>query len=340
MTHPVPQDTAAEGRNRQIDQLKGLGAAFVVLIHAPPLVHSSVASLAWIGWSIQMLCLVAVPFFFMASGYHLAKRWSSEATPKAPVRQSLRLGMLYIPWFALYAVGDALYGRPWEPIAVLRRFLSFSDGDIPTGAFHLWFLPSLIYAQWCLWASFRFAKGPMPALLSGLALYASLGVLQAAGIALPWGLRSHEGLGLAMLGMASGALLPKIPLERWPTRTALLGALALLPLEGWLWRAFAGENIPAIMVARYLLPAALLVAALKGEFKVPAPFARLLDALGAESTGIYVLHLGFLVFLPWTTLVPNGFLRDNLVAWSTALALSWACSRMLRSSSTTRWLVR
>lgn len=340
MSPEGPRPSRDTGRNRQIDHLKGIGAVCVVLIHAPPFLHSAVAGLAWFGWAIQMVCLAAVPFFFLASGYHLAGKWSKDSRPSAPVHQSLRLGMLYIPWFVLYALGDLLWGRAFDPVAVLRRFLSVSDGDLATGAFHLWFLPSLIYGQWCLWISIRYAKGPLPAFLAGLSLYAALGALQAMGQPLPWGLRAHEGLGLALIGISAGALLSRHPLSSWPTRPLLLGTLALLLLEGYLWRELADQRIPVVMVARILLPAALLVAALRGSFRLPERLARILDALGADSTGIYVLHLGFLVFLPWTTLVPNGFLRDNVLAWSAALALSWACSRLLRSHAATSWLVR
>lgn len=326
------------GRNPSIDRLRGVGALCVVLIHATPLIHSSRPAVALLGWALLILCQAAVPYFFLVSGYHLARKWSRGTDAAPPLRSTARILLLYVPWFLLYLGIDIGLGRPVDPVATLRRFLSFSDGRLPISGFHLWFLPSLVYGQWALWLSFRFLRGPMPALLAGIALYLSLGACDLVGIRLPFGLVAHEFLGMSLLPTALGAWFA-VHGSRWSIRPSFVAAIAAAQLlEAGAWR-LAGVPVPAFQILRQILPLALLAAAVGGTIGFGRTLDRILDALGKESTGIYVLHLAFLVAIPWSVLVPSGFVRDNFVVWPCALALAWATSRLLRTSKATSWLV-
>ena len=65
-------------REKNLDILRGIGAVAVVLIHAPPLYHSSVPLLKAMGWCILLVCQLAVPLFFMISGYLEGRRHSEH----------------------------------------------------------------------------------------------------------------------------------------------------------------------------------------------------------------------------------------------------------------------
>lgn len=326
-------------RDPSIDRLRGLGAWCVVLIHATPFLASSIPLLSAAGWTLLVLCQDAVPFFFVLSGYYLARRWKDQSRPTPPWRGTGRILSLYVPWFLVYLAFDAARGLPIDPILVLRRFASLSDGTAPTTGFHLWFLPSLVYAQWVVWGLARLSRSPWPAVALGAALHMALGALDLSGARLPFGLASHEFLGVALPATSLGAWIA-MRSPRWSPGLWWLSGLAALQLaEALAWK-LAGVGIPSFQILRPILPAALLLTVLTRSVSFGAVPDKVLDALGRESTGVYVAHLAFLILVPWEVLVPNGFVRHNLVIWAGGLSLAWITSRALASRPATSWLVR
>lgn len=324
-------------RNAAFDRFRGIGALCVVLLHAPPLYHSGVEPLRALGWLLRAACQCAVPFFFLLSGWMLATRWASGRTSPRDLLEGLgRLAKLYVPWFALYLALDLAAGLPSGWIEVARRFAGFSEAALDTRGYHLWFLPSLMMAQVATWASLRWTGSVLPALAVGAALYAGAGILEILGLPFPLGLAPHEGLNISLVCVAAGAALVRSRLPSAGTwGMAAWIALPVLWLETFALGAFAGDPwaIAAFPILRILLPALLVLALHRSPDLLGRGLAgRFLDLAARNATLIYVAHLAILVLVPFDALVPNGFLRDNLVRWSVAFLLPILLGEILRRS--------
>lgn len=323
-------------RNGAFDRFRGIGAVCVVLLHAPPFYRSSVEPLNIAGWSLRMFCQAAVPYFFLLSGWMLGSKWiAGRRGNQELARTARRLLSLYLPWFGFFLLLDAIGGQPTSPIAVLRRLVGFSDRNLDTRGYHLWFLPSLLLAQCLVWWSLRKTGNVKPAVFAGVALYVAMAVADAVGWNLPWGLAAHEGVDVSLVCVAMGALLALRPLawsDRFLAGVVVLCVPATL-LEGVLWDAARRTSwtVHSFGMLRVLLPLLLLAWLVrKPKFVGGGGIGKLLDFLGTNATGIYVIHLAFLVLVPYAALVPSGFVRENLVRWSTALLGASVLSDLMR----------
>ena len=324
-------------RNRTLDRLRGLGAVAVVLLHAPPLYHSGVPALRNAGWVLREFCQLAVPFFFVLSGWHMGRKWESGRQGWSELAGTLaRIGKLYLPWFLLFEALDIVQGLPHGWIAVVRRFAGFSDSSLDTRGYHLWFLPSLALAQVLCWCSLRRFRSILPALIPGIGLFAFLGWMEMAGGKLPWGLAFHEGFNLSLGCTAMGVLVGRLPkggpvLPNW----SLLAMSLLVVLESATMDSLSGTHwaIHPFQFTRLALPTILLLWAVHHpDAGGDASPGRSMDFLGRVSPGIYTSHIAFLSLIPFESLVTNGFLRDNLVRWPVAIAGSALLSLLLSRS--------
>lgn len=323
-------------RNGAFDRFRGIGAFCIVLIHAPPLYHSETEWIRIAGWILRAICQSAVPFFFLLSGWMMAARWTAGRRSWRDLLAGLgRLMILYCPWFALHLALDFAMGLPVSPDVVARRFAGFTDSTLGTTGYHLWFLPALALAQVATWASLTWTGSVRPALFSGAAIYLAMGVLDAAGGALPWGLAPHEGLGLSLAGVSTGAWLAVsgIP-DRLggKGRVVVLGLAALL-VESFLWDALLGGDwsIYSFPILRLVFPA-LLVAYLSRHPDLAAggSWGRLLDVVARNASVIYVAHVAVLTLVPLWTLVPDAAIRDHLVRWIVAFLVPIALGEVVR----------
>ena len=90
-----------------IDIAKYVSALLVVCIHTFPFYEVSVRLNAY--W-IQTVCRLAVPFFFVSSGFFFFRKWDKnhpEANQEALSRYEKRLGKIYLDnyLFAVYDLG-------------------------------------------------------------------------------------------------------------------------------------------------------------------------------------------------------------------------------------------
>lgn len=127
-----------------LDWFRLAAAIFVIAIHTSPLIDFSSAADFWL---TRVFARVAVPFFFMLTGYFLARNQFTRL-PHVWKRTALAYGAamsLYLP-LNLYAGGMTL------PEALQKIFL--------TGTFyHLWYLPATLFALPFVWMLCRlFAK--------------------------------------------------------------------------------------------------------------------------------------------------------------------------------------
>ena len=323
-------------RNGAFDRFRGIGAVCVVFIHSPPLYHSGVAPLRAAGWGLLVLCQVAVPYFFLLSGWMLGVKWAQgRRTWNEFSRSTIRLLRLYVPWFVFFLGLDVLGNLPHGWPEVVRRFAGFSDSRLETRGFHLWFLPSLILAQIASWSVLHRWKSILPVLAVGAVLFGALGWMDLHGGKLPWGLISYEGIDLSLICVATGIWLG----NRWgKTPPRIPGVLLLISppalfLEAFLQDRFGGGplRIPPFLITRLAIPALLVVwLASHPTFAGRGRVGWFLDLLGKHSTAIYLAHLAFLTLVPFEAWVPNGFLRDNFVRWPAAIAGSIALSMLLK----------
>ncbi len=174
--------TTPARRGPALDRFRLAAAVLVVAIHTGPL-----ASFApgWDLWLTRGLARVAVPFFFMVTGYFLAKgNWQGTG------RAFRRLLALYLAAVVLYLPLNLYAGSlpGWRELLYTGTF------------YHLWYFPAVLLGLWV--ARGLAALGPR----AGLALAGGLYLLGLGGdswygltAALPPLRRFYDGL-LALLG--------------------------------------------------------------------------------------------------------------------------------------------
>ncbi len=131
-------------RNITIDYFKIVLSIFVVLIHMDPLFEGW-DYLSILGWEISNgLSRIAVPCFFILSGYFFSSKIDKWELVKAYIR---RLGIVYAVWAIIYLSFYSTIG--WTSISfdsgvsLIMKFL--------LGYNHLWYLVALIEAALILY---------------------------------------------------------------------------------------------------------------------------------------------------------------------------------------------
>lgn len=119
---------------KMIDVMKFVAAVLVICIHTSPINGE-------IGYFLNnILARIAVPFFFLTSGYFLYSK--VEKDYKYIYKYIKKIFYLYSSWYIIYLIFRLLMGimngLSIKSIIVLLREFLFS------GYYHLWYLPSLI----------------------------------------------------------------------------------------------------------------------------------------------------------------------------------------------------
>lgn len=130
-----------------IDIAKYVSALLVVCIHTFPFYELSISLNTY--W-IQTVCRLAVPFFFVCSGYFFFRKWDAnnpEANHEALALYEKRLLKIYLIWTVIYlpyTIWDYAHSgfRIYHIIAYLRDVL------LNGSYYHLWFLPALMLSTW------------------------------------------------------------------------------------------------------------------------------------------------------------------------------------------------
>lgn len=170
-----------DNRNRQnyhcIDLAKFICAVMVVMIHFPRL-NSSSQPVQYLLFVFQeYYTRIAVPFFFVCSGYFLYRKTSLDAFDVGPTKKYVvRLLRLYVIWTVIYfpsylrdfAVKDKgfLYGA-----AVFIRSFLFTSPYV-----HLWYLPATAFSVALISFLLR-KKWPPERIMLAAAMFYALGLL-------------------------------------------------------------------------------------------------------------------------------------------------------------------
>ena len=114
-----------------LDHFRLTAALFVVAIHTSPLAFWNETADFWL---TRVLARIAVPFFFMVSGYFLAKGgWRKDKVK----RFLLKTFLLYLISIFLYLPLNIYAGLPSIGEMLKRLFL---DGTF----YHLWYFPAVL----------------------------------------------------------------------------------------------------------------------------------------------------------------------------------------------------
>ena len=153
-------------QNNAIDLAKFICAAFVVAIHVAPFGSTNgTGVISYFNFFIQdYLARIAVPFFFITSGYFLFRKTDMNNFDIKPAKQYvIRLIKLYLIWSLIYfpvKLGSIITDKK----GILHGISTyFKDFIFSTSYSHLWYLNALIFATAIL--SLLLYKRVKPAIL-------------------------------------------------------------------------------------------------------------------------------------------------------------------------------
>lgn len=304
-------------RNSVIDILRVIGAFLVVTIHAYPFQDI----LPVVNFILtQSVARVAVPFFFVTSGYFLASTFAKG-----------KFGgwMRKILW--LYLIWMIIYAPMWMPkLFELRYPVLPALNIILIGYFHLWYLIALAMAAGVLFFLRNLPERTLAILLSaalalGLALqYISLyshNDVLVERLDHSYLYRSFLTIALPYLGV--GYLYARgSEFSEWLASNSLallVAGLTLLSAETWLnWHFALSQSKCDNLFGVALIVPALFSIAKRQTFSVSG---RLSYSLGPISLAIYLLHIGF--FLILTRYSGLGPAATWLVTFAVSVVAGW-----------------
>ncbi len=302
-----------------IDLFRYLLCFPVSLIHAMPQIESK--SLTFVQLIAVLISRVAVPFFFISSGYFI--RIPEIFSIRILMQPLIRLLLVYFAWSLIY--------NSYSNI-VCKCYQNFNLPMLITAgqAYHLWFLPvlgvtitaasaAIILIGWRLTSIFAAILA-----IAGLFFGAYQDMLDLPKVG---GVRLMMAPALVMIGYWFART--NLRLSTWVTVFGILMSLILSFSEELMISTISGETIRShhMVLMTYPLGAfTFLLALTVPQLKWIAPIAR----LGQISLGIYASHLIFLLILESQTF-PDGPASPWAMAVSATLmatALSLLISRI------------
>jgi len=312
-------DRSAARSSRNIggtDWLKFMAALLVIANHTSPLASVSPQADFWVAGLISR---VAVPIFFIGSGFFLFRKFADDASANrsAVLRYTNKIALLYGLSILIYLPLNAYKGdfaQGFDFGSVLRDIVL--DGTF----YHLWFFPALWIGVWLIYFLSRLPSMAW-AWTAAIALYAfgllgdgyygfaanTLHLKPAYDALYAWMDCTRNGLFFAPLPILAGATLarrglPKSALSR--SAGIRLGAAAIVAL---LLLIAEGEWLRSLGMPRhgslYLLsiPAAFLLFLWSTTWNV-----RGSRPLRAWRTWVYILHPWAIVLVPGVAEAANG----------------------------------
>lgn len=296
------------GHLTRLDTMRAFAAFGVVLIHAPPTSTSFAQDSGWQWFAALWVALarVAVPFFFVASGYLLA-RGDAASLRTRWIKGARRI----VLWMVVYSVAYALvpvlislcHGTSWSDAFWFPLQLIQAPADTLLGGawHHLWFLPHLLIGQGVVFISLRWTSSAWPpGCLAALVLVANS--LQLHGLFPPDSLigiltPSFIHVSYAIAGAAAGAWLARL---KQPPST--IGLLVIGALGRLVEIACAGNVCTPRDLMEFWAGSSIFILALAAVSWSASPTkadqpSSPLRSFAAVSAGIYLLHPLFLLVL-------------------------------------------
>lgn len=130
-----------------IDIAKFVSACLVICIHTGPLLDINTEANFVL---VQIIARIAVPFFFIASGFFLYKKldlnreWNDHSNINVLKHYVVRNAKIYIIWTILYLPFTYMILHAGDGITLTSIVRYIRDFFFTGSYYHLWFLPSLI----------------------------------------------------------------------------------------------------------------------------------------------------------------------------------------------------
>lgn len=323
----------AKAQNRTLNFLKGVGCMGVVLIHFPlP---------GTFGLVIKRLSFSAVPIFLLISGY-FSYHEDAQAQSKALVRKMasiLKISAWAIGFYFLYALVFHLVKQ--DAMEFLSKCFSWNgfvnffvvNNFTIIDAYHLWFLPSLLYAYLLLLVldKFRCIDKVYPILPFWFAAkLATEVVVDTFGLSYHFRCNALAAIPYVLLGRYFACK------DTARSKTGVAGHLAIACASGigililTVWNQQSGLFwllVPCIAVPLFLL-------AIKKPNMTPCPF---LQKIGADySLDVYIFHI-FVYRILSNLAAFAGLTRYASLAWALPIAtiicsVLWAVVRKAAQS--------
>lgn len=166
---------ALQRKYNSIDLFKFIMAFFVVAIHTRPL--NNIGNL-YISELYNIILNMAVPFFFMASGFLLASKltnpYNSEENIHIIKAYLIKIVKLYLIWSIIY-LPLAVYDYIVSDISLQRAILLYIRGLFITGEHYnswaLWYLLSTIYTLCIILFLLKIKCSPGIILATGICIF-------------------------------------------------------------------------------------------------------------------------------------------------------------------------
>lgn len=150
-----------------VDIAKYVSALLVVCIHTFPFID---INQTFNTYFIQTVCRLAVPFFFMISGFFLFRKMRHEEEDKELLKKYIfRLLRLYAIWTVIY-LPYTIYNYVQAQSGWLGIFSYLRDLLFNGSYYHLWFLPALMTGTLIVYWLYQ-KKGMVFTLKVSLVLY-------------------------------------------------------------------------------------------------------------------------------------------------------------------------
>ncbi|MBM6678615.1 MULTISPECIES: acyltransferase [Faecalicoccus] len=150
-----------------VDIAKYVSALLVVCIHTFPFIDINEMLNTYF---IQTICRLAVPFFFMISGYFLFRKIRNEEEDKDVLKKYLfRLLKIYLIWTVIY-LPYTIYNYVQAQSGWMGIFSYLRDFLLNGSYYHLWFLPALMTGTLIVYYLYH-KKGMLFTLKIALLLY-------------------------------------------------------------------------------------------------------------------------------------------------------------------------
>ncbi len=309
-----------------IDIARYVSALLVVCIHVYPFAGISETFNTYF---IQTLCRLAVPFYFVVSGFFFFRKWDpdeEEANEAHFKRYEWRILKLYLIWSVIY-LPYVIWNYASQGFSFLDVFAYIRDFVMTRSYYHLWFLPALIVGMWIVYMSYT-RKGLGFTLKLALALYLAGYLINVYAplweklpyVSILYGFftktmgTARNGLFFGPIYLALGLLLART--RRLQVRASMLAFLisfVLLVAEVTLYIRL-GIMYDLSCMFLMLVPATYFL--VNGLLAVRMPYRRQYTIMRYDSLLIYTSHILFVRIL--FLLLPDA----NLVVYFATLALS------------------
>lgn len=317
-----------------IDIAKFISAFFVICIHTGPLLDISVDANFVL---VQVISRIAVPLFFIASGFlmfekiDLQREWNDYDNISVIKHYIGRIFKLYMLWTILYLPFSYMILRAGDGIT-LEAIIRYIRDFFFTGSFyHLWFLPALmlsVFVSYVLLSKFKMSM----ALLIAFVLYV-LGMFgnvypklleQIPVIDLLWKMyvtifaTTRNGLFFGTMFITLGAYFSKQRsyLKRPFVFVGFLISLVLLFVECY---AIKSAGYMSDIASMYILLIPCVSFLFSWILRIQLKKKKIYKTLRQMSLLIYVSHIMFVSILLWTLPSLNSLIVYVIVVFSSLL---------------------